>query len=131
MQPLYFRLLGSVPAKKNTKRIYKKRYGRGFCVLPPLAYEHWSLCNRGVIQKQLFAQTTQDFLPIDFSVCLYVSFFYRTLHKKDSDNSLTSILDLLKDCGVIKDDNWQIVKFYAVSNYSASFDGVHICITKY
>ena len=43
-------------------------------------------------------------------------FTHGDLIRRDSDNGSSSILDLLVDCGVLKDDNWKVVKKLEIEN---------------
>ena len=45
-----------------------------------------------------------------------MAFIHGDLRRRDSDNGTSSILDLLTDCGVIEDDNWQIVRELVIEN---------------
>ena len=55
--------------------------------------------------------------PIEQPVAITLSFFHGDKRRRDSDNGTSSVLDLLKDCSVIKDDNWEIVRIINVYNY--------------
>lgn len=49
-------------------------------------------------------------------VTIALHFRHGDLRRRDSDNGTSSIMDLLVDMGVLKDDNWQIVRGIHVSN---------------
>lgn len=44
-------------------------------------------------------------------------FYHADLRRRDSDNGTSSILDVLVDAEILKDDNWQIVRQIAIANY--------------
>lgn len=40
-----------------------------------------------------------------YPISIQMVFYYQTKHRKDIDNSTTTVLDCLKDAGVIEDDD--------------------------
>ena len=54
---------------------------------------------------------------ICYPVSITLSFYHGDLRRRDSDNGTSSILDMLVDCEIIKDDNWEIVRIINVYNY--------------
>lgn len=41
---------------------------------------------------------------------IYVEFYHDSeKRKRDADNGLNSVYDLLVDCGIIQDDKWQVI----------------------
>lgn len=89
-------LQGETSAKKNS-RINDTRSGRNF---PNPRYMQW----RDDAILQVLAQTKGWKAPIPCSIT--ITFFHGDKRVRDSDNGLTSILDMLKDCGVLLDDRW-------------------------
>ena len=61
-------------------------------------------------------QHTDFKLPINQEVQIKITFIHGDLRRRDSDNGMSSILDLLTDCNVLSDDNWRIVKRIEVNN---------------
>lgn len=107
MKTYKFILKGEVPSKKNSKRLTK--YGR---LIPSKKFYSWH--NDAMIEllKQERPENALDgILDIKFT------FIHGTLQRRDSDNQITSILDLLKDVKIIEDDNWIIVRKIEVNNY--------------
>lgn len=48
--------------------------------------------------------------PLDSGpFALYLEFTHGDRVRRDSDNGVSSILDLLVDCGILPDDNWMVV----------------------
>lgn len=94
---LEIRLAGAIPSKKN-QRINTKE-GKSF---PSKEFSDWQ--NDAI--KQVRLQTRKRFLvPVELEVvCL---FGRRTV--SDLDNRLTSILDMLHEALVIRDDRWEYV----------------------
>lgn len=54
--------------------------------------------------------------PINTPVIITINFTHGTLRRRDSDNAVSSILDLLVDNRIIPDDNWLIVREINVFN---------------
>ena len=98
---------GETPAKKNSKIRTKAGY-----MIPSKNYQAW---HKSAEVQVLCMTVNHD--TICYPVSISLSFFHGDLRRRDSDNGTTSILDLLKDCRVIKDDNWEIVRIINVYNY--------------
>ena len=107
------------PSKKNS-RVVDRRTGRTF---PNKRYTEWHK------EAALYVRQ-QHAHPLDGGpFALYLEFTHGDRVRRDSDNGVSSILDLLVDCGIIPDDNWQIVSKINVSNlYDKGNPGVHISI---
>lgn len=106
---LEFHLEGEVPSKKNSR--INTRSGRSF---PNQKYVHWHDTALVPVNLQWHLQSKKE--PIKGPCALSVTFYHGDLKQRDSDNQLSSILDLLKDAGVIPDDNWKIVRKISVDN---------------
>lgn len=95
-------LEGNVPSKKN-QRINTKD-GLSFS---SKAFTGWQ--NEAL--KQVRLQTRQRFyVPVQIEVVIY----FATLGKSDIDNRLTSILDMLTEALVLRDDKWENVPLMKV-----------------
>ena len=92
-------IYGEAPAKKNS-RVNNTKSGRSF---PNPRYVQWH--DDAILQ--VLAQTRGWKAPIPCSIT--ITFFHGDKRVRDSDNGLTSILDMLKDCGVLLDDRWMYV----------------------
>lgn len=96
---------GETPSKKNSR--INTRSGRSF---PGKRYMDW-------LDSALFQLVDQiaDFrrngktLVFERGLELTVTFYHGDLKRRDSDNQLSSILDMLVDAQVIPDDNWEIL----------------------
>lgn len=95
------------PSKKNS-RIVNRRTGRSF---PSKNYTDWHRVASGYVMASRRPETA-------LHGPLYVSlhFIHGTHRRCDSDNKVSSILDLLVDCGVLSDDSWDVVRSYSVAN---------------
>ena len=96
------------PSKKNS-RIVDRRTGRTF---PSKTYREW----HGKASRWL---KTHYILPSlgEGPFRLSCVFIHGTMARCDSDNKVSSILDLLTDLVVIPDDRWQVVREIFVSNF--------------
>lgn len=96
----YYRIDGETPSKKNSRQVF--RGGRN---IPSKNYLRW--LKRAEIE--VFRQgilTTAIICPIEIKLV----FHHADERTRDTDNQVSSILDLLKGIHVIKDDNWKIVR---------------------
>ena len=97
---LSYVLDGETPSKKNNriglrsgKNITSEKYRKW------LQAKKIELYRRGILRQ-----------PIDKPVKISFVFYHKDERTRDTDNQISSILDLLKDAKVIKDDNWKIVR---------------------
>lgn len=95
-----FRIDGETPPKKNSRRVFTA--GGKMAILPSAAHEAW----HGRAARSLMAQRRPP-RPIE-SGRLEARFVHGDLRRRDADNALSSILDLLVDCGIIADDSWRM-----------------------
>ena len=104
---IQFIIDGETPAKKNSR--INTRSGRSF---PSKRYQQW----HDVARLQVQSQMRQLDKPIDYPCIVSITFVHGDLVRRDSDNATSSILDLLMDCKVLKDDAWTIVRKIAIDN---------------
>lgn len=96
------KLDGSVPSKKNSRINLSSGVS-----LPSKKFVQW----QDDAMKQVRIQTRERFYkPVQIEVIIY----FATLAKADLDNRLTSILDMLVECLVLRDDKWQDVPLLKV-----------------
>ena len=119
MQSLNLTLEGNVPPKKNS-RIHTKS-GLSF---PSKAFTEW----QDDAIKQVRIQTKARFYnPVSVEVVIY----FGKLARADVDNRLTSILDMLVEAFVLKDDDWQSVpRVVATGEYRKGQPGAIVTITE-
>ncbi len=91
---------GNVKAKKNNKTMaVNKRTGKMFPMTDPKTTAYI----KDAVQqlKDQFAGYKISNYPINVQMV----FYYPTHHRKDIDNSMSTILDCMKTAGVIEDDD--------------------------
>lgn len=116
-------MLGETPAKKNSR--ITLRNGR---TIPSKRYTEWHEIQKITIQNQKIKQKVE---LIDYPVLIKLVFTHGDFIRRDSDNGVSSILDLLVDCGVLVDDNWKIVQRLEVENsYEKNNANCKITISK-
>lgn len=97
---------GNIPAKKNSR--INRGDGMSF---PSREFEDWQ---KTAIQN-VRLQTREHF---DGHVMIELVLYFGTLGRADTDNRVTSILDMLVKAGVLPDDYWESV---AKTNYEAAY----------
>lgn len=104
--------MGETPAKKNSKILTKS--GK---FIPGKVHSKWH--TDALIQMNAQIHRMQPNMPnlIDEPIILRVDFYHGNLIRRDSDNQLSSILDLLQDSKVLADDKWEIVREIHVRNF--------------
>ena len=113
MKPIRLTLFGDVPSKKNSKRVFRHpRTGRTV-VLSSKGHDAWHSAN---ISRLIGCSERVDETQV---VELSVIMFYATTRRKDLDNALASVQDLLVDAGILPDDD-----FRHVVRVSAEFGGI-------
>jgi Holliday junction resolvase RusA-like endonuclease len=90
-----------IPSKKNNRRNFRK------VSLPSEAYVNW--------HQEVIASL--EYPPRPFTKC-HIDLIYHigSKHRRDLDNALTSVLDLLVDAGIIMDDSWSCVTSISASS---------------
>lgn len=100
------RLEGSIPSKKNSR--VKTRSGAS---IPSKAFYDW----QNDALRQVRMQTREHFLGL---IHIELIIYFATLGRADTDNKVTSILDMLVEGIVLKDDYWETV---AKTSYEAAY----------
>ena len=99
-------LMGEVPSKKNNKIITKTHK-----LIPSTRYREW---HKDAMQQLDVQCSIQQ--PIEKEVHIKMIFYHGNMKRKDSDNGVSSILDLLCDKKILKDDCWNIVRSLEIEN---------------
>ena len=109
--------------KKNS-RIFNTKTKHSFV---SAKYREWFVCAKTQIEYQLTKAKLKG--PFDYVSKLTVTFEHDSLRRRDPDNQLSSVLDLLRDCGIIEDDNWRVLPHIEVrSVYNKAHAGCTINI---
>jgi Holliday junction resolvase RusA-like endonuclease len=91
---------GNVKAKKNNKRVvYNKKTGKPFIMTDK---------DTDAYIKDAISQLKEQFEGYKISgypITVQMVFYYPTKHRKDIDNSTSTILDCMVKAGVIEDDD--------------------------
>ncbi len=101
MNKLYT-ISGSVPSKKNSR--VNTKTGRSF---PSKKYRDWHT----VAGLEIKSQGLTHFESVER---LEVKCYFKNNIRQDLDNRLSSILDLLVDLNVLKDDCWQVIPYISI-----------------
>lgn len=112
-------LKGNVPSKKNSR--VRTRSGAS---IPSKAFKDW----QDSALWQVRQQTRERFVkPVAVEVIVY----FGTNVRADLDNRVTSILDMLVEAIVLRDDKWQDVpRISAQAEYRKGNPGAFIRITE-
>lgn len=93
---------GNVKAKKNNKRVAYK--GRGANKVPFIMTDK----DTSDYIKEAVSQLEDQFKGLKvthYPVSVQMTFYYPNKHRKDIDNSASTILDCMKTAGIIVDDD--------------------------
>lgn len=99
----HFELKGRVPSKKNSKRRVQR--GRNTFMVPSEAHEAW----HDVQMWALRDQWAKNLAPLPRIERCEIVFYAPDERKADLSNKAESIMDLLVDAGVLRDDSWFVV----------------------
>ena len=94
-------ITGRIPSKKNSKQIV----GRGtkkFLVCSE-AHKAWHAEAYSQVVMHKFGRPNLENVSIEIKI------FFPDRRKADLTNKAESLMDLLVDCDIIKDDNWKVV----------------------
>lgn len=91
---------GNVKSKKNNKMVaYNRKSGKPFILTKKDTDDYMNDAIRQM--KDQF----QGYEITEYPITIQMSFYYKTKHRKDIDNSATTILDCMKTAGIIEDDD--------------------------
>jgi len=94
-------LSAPIPSKKNSRLVVGRGRGRAINI-PSEAYRKWHAQNLRAVLAQAAGEKVER-----CALTLHVGFADR--RRRDLDNALSSVLDLLVDAGVLPDDCWTCV----------------------
>lgn len=115
------KIIGETPSKKNSR--INLPNGRS---IPNKRYTEW---HRDAIAQ--ICHQTHEKAPYNDAIALSIHFTHGDRRRRDSDNGVSSILDLLVDAGILLDDKWEIVQEIHVKNtYEKNNAGCQIVINE-
>lgn len=94
-----FTLDGEVPSKKNGR--IATRSGRNF---PNKAYTEWH--EAAALQ---LAMQKRPAKPLEKCLDVYMIFYHEDFTRRDTNNQMASVFDLLVDCKILADDCWTVI----------------------
>lgn len=100
---MIIRLTAPIPSKKNSRLVVGRGRGRALNI-PSEQYREWHKANLGSVRAQI-AGLPLPAAPVELRLCIYLA----DRRRRDLDNALSSVLDLLVDAGALKDDSWAVV----------------------
>ena len=98
--PLVFLLRAPIPSKKNNRVVLKNGVN-----IPSREFRHWHKSHLPELKSKAM---DHGVFTCPVSVTVGIGFGDRI--RRDLDNALTSVLDLMKDAGIIEDDDWNHVR---------------------
>jgi len=101
---MYFEIPGTVRIKKNSRRIFAKKGGKGVINLPSKAYVEWEKMARDQISTQL-PNHLLGYTPLSNPIHVRVVAYYKG-RKPDLSGVLESVGDAFE--GIVWDDDTQI-----------------------
>lgn len=110
---------GATPSKKNSRKVNFKTKRTYLDPKFQLWYE------QALIQVNALIKSKEQ---IDETLAFDICFYHSTKRRKDPDNGLSSVLDLLVDTEVLIDDNWKVLPFIILRNEEALEDKCEITI---
>ena len=98
--PLVLQIAAPVPSKKNNRVVLKNGVN-----IPSREFRAWHRANISGLKRRAFEHGA-----FTCPVSIAVGIGFKNRIRRDLDNALTSVLDLLKDSGIIEDDDWNHVR---------------------
>jgi hypothetical protein len=94
-------LKGRIPSKKNSKSIVKTKTGKTF-LISSRSYANWH-------REQSLTMFKKFDRPIKNLESIIMDFYFPDDRKTDLTNKAESVMDLLVDNSIIRDDSWKEV----------------------
>jgi Holliday junction resolvase RusA-like endonuclease len=104
-------ILGSCPSKKNSRQLFVR--GGRIVNIPSKIHLEWETQAMFQLKK---AERHNYPITIDYK------FYFKDNRKRDLDNAIASVNDILVKAEVIKDDCWQIL---AIGSATADIDRIN------
>lgn len=95
-EPLTLQVFSPIPSKKNNRVVLDNGVN-----IPSSEYRSWHRHH-----YKDFKNVARTHMPFSCPVSVSLGISFKDRHRRDLDNALTSVLDLIKDAGIIDDDDW-------------------------
>jgi Holliday junction resolvase RusA-like endonuclease len=93
---------GSIPSKKNNKKIVTNRRTGRPLIISSDRYQQWHTSAMWQLKK---------YKPVDdYPIRMSIVFFFPDNRRRDLDNGGASVVDVLTDAGVLEDDDWKHIQ---------------------
>jgi len=100
---LTFTIPGNTPSKKNSKRVFRNYYSGKMVLAPSQIHEDWYNVAYYDLKKQMNKGKNSALFGKRANVD--ITFHFADARKRDLSNAAESVMDLLVDIGLLKDDN--------------------------
>lgn len=97
-----FIISGNTPSKKNSKRVFRNYYSGKMVIAPSKIHEDWYNFAYYEVKKQMFKIKNKQWGK---RANVSIEFFFSDARKRDLTNAAESVMDLLVDLEILKDDN--------------------------
>lgn len=119
--PLVLQIAAPIPSKKNNRIVLKNGVN-----IPSREFRHWHKAHIAEFKRKAFEHGV---FTCPVSVSVGIGFGNRI--RRDLDNALTSVLDLVKDAGIIEDDDWNHVRRVSCEVVDTSSDYALVTIAPF
>lgn len=110
LKDITFTIARETPSKKNCNK-FNTRTG---AVYKTKTFDKWYKRAKVDITCQAVFDGIKGALTILHCESIDCTFYHKGRQRHDSDNQLTTILDLLVDCKVLQDDNYKVIDCVSV-----------------
>ena len=111
MKIIIIKISGSIPSKKNNKRLFKNKRTKKLYPANSEKYNNWHKGAVFEVKNQCKIKTLQK---VEF---ININIIYPDFRRRDLTNTAESIMDLLVDAEILKDDNWLVVPKLHLNGY--------------
>ena len=103
---MQFTIQGTVPSLKNSKQIFRTKDGRPFITSSKQSKQWHHSASVDILRQRLQPLHIDEEHPVR----LQMVFYNHDKRRRDIDNQTSTVMDLIKDAGLIPDDNCFIVR---------------------
>lgn len=111
---MIYTIYGEVVPKKNSKQIFfNKKTGRRF-ITSSERFKQWNETAMLELRRQILPDTVRYSEDNPCKITLVIT--HGDKRKRDPDNAENSIFDLLKEVGIIQDDNYMVIPIHTTKH---------------